>query len=58
MDIIETRSFATEVRPSDQVRVDARYVVQALAIDTSTFTIDADGGLGLNVPMAVIRVDP
>jgi len=58
MDVIETRSFATEVRPSDQVRLDARYVVQALAIDTSTFTIDADGGLGLNVPMAVIRVDP
>jgi len=58
MDIVETRPFVTEVRTTDQVRVDAHYVVQAIAFDTSRFSIDASGHLGLNVPMAVIRVDP
>jgi len=59
MGIVESRSFGTLVLPSDTVRVDARYLVQGLAIDDCGFVADAaTGGLGLNVPMAVIRVDP
>ena len=58
MEVIETRSFDTLVTTSDRVRVDARYVVQAIANDNSTFSVNAGGNLGLNVPMAVIRTDP
>jgi hypothetical protein len=58
MDVIETRSFPTIVETTDQIIVDARYVVQAFANDVSTFLVNAGDGLGLNVPMAVIRTDP
>lgn len=61
MEIVETRSFPTIVLTTDRVRVRARYVFQAFANDLSTFMVNAGssaGGLGLNVPFAVIRTDP
>jgi hypothetical protein len=59
MEIVETRSFATDVNLTDTVRIDARYVFQAFANDLSTFVVNADGdGLGLNVPFAFMRTDP
>jgi len=58
MEILETRSFPTIVLPTDTVIVRARYAFQAFANDLSTFTVNASGGLGFNVPMAVIRTDP
>lgn len=57
MEIVETRSFATEVNLSDTVRIDARYILQALANDLSTFVVDA-GAVGLNVPFVFMRTDP
>lgn len=66
MEVKRTRSYVDNVNLTDTVRLRARYTFQAFANDLSTFMVDAGSspgsfpglGLGLNVPIAVIRTDP